>query len=704
MALANLVVLFAQFFARMGLASALVQKPELSKEDIRAASTAGVALGAACFVAVWVLSPAISDLFRQPALSPVLRALGVSFIFQGWATTAMGLLRRQLRFRELSLINVGTYVLGYLVVGIGSALLGAGVWSLVAAALVNQGSLAVWQYALVPHPVRPVVRWEPYRAVCGYGMRLSGAHLMDYVGSNLDTFTVGRVASTAVVGQYSRAYYLVFQPFRNYLTQALTTVLFSHLSRIQDDSARLRRAYLSVLSLGGILLFPACAGIAVAARELVLVVLGPQWDLAATIVPWFALAGACSVISALSQVLAEARADLNRSLGIQGAYILALAALLALALKFRSHGVWVFGAAVAVAEVARHLGYLELMRRILRLSTDQIWRVLWAGGVRERRCRARRRGDPQGPRRRTCRPCWSSRPRSAPPPSRWRCAFGSARCRPSAASCGCGCRRPACSAVSAGSAGGWRRSCWARRSRRAARSRGHDRPARARRRAVGRRRPRRRAHRGAPPASGHRGRPGARRHGAERRPAGPGAGAGVAGRHAAAGVRRRLRPPAGRGHPPAAPRATLHRLPTLPCPAGAPAAAVPGAGSDGVRHRAQRGRVAPVPAVRQRRPLLRHVPTVQRLARPDREALAGHERPHDGARLPALAGRLWGDRRGGAGGAVRGRRGRPGHRRSLHVLPRQRRRADGAVLAASRPAGTKADACWVRCCCCSWCC
>jgi O-antigen/teichoic acid export membrane protein len=166
----------------------------------------------------------------------------------------------------------------------------------------------------------------------------------------------------------------VFQPFRNYVTQALTTVLFSHLSRIQDDLARLRRAYLSVLSLGGILLFPTCAGIAVAAPELVLVLLGPQWDLAASIVPWFALAGACSVISALSQVLAEARADLNRSLAIQGAYILALAALLALALRFRSHGVWVFGAAVAVAEAARHLGYLELMRRVLRLSTDQIWR------------------------------------------------------------------------------------------------------------------------------------------------------------------------------------------------------------------------------------------------------------------------------------------------------------------------------------------
>ena len=43
----------------------------------------------------------------------------------------------------------------------------------------------------------------------------------------------------------------------------------------------------------------------------------------------------------------------------------------------------------------------------------------------------------------------------------------------------------------------------------------------------------------------------------------------------------------------------------------------------------------------------------------------------------------------GAGGEVRGRRGRQGHRRSLHVLPRQRRGADGAVLATSRPAGAR---------------
>jgi lipopolysaccharide exporter len=191
----------------------------------------------------------------------------------------------------------------------------------VAGTLVATAVLAGWQYALVRHPIRPALYWEPYRTVCSFGMRLSGAHLLDYVGSNLDSFILGRFASTAVLGQCSRAYSVIYQPLGNYAAQALTSVLFASLSRIQHELARLGRAYLSLLSLGGVVLFPVCAGVAVAELELVLVVLGPQWDLVAGMVPWFALAGGFSVLSKLSQSLAEVRAELNRSLALQAAYL-----------------------------------------------------------------------------------------------------------------------------------------------------------------------------------------------------------------------------------------------------------------------------------------------------------------------------------------------------------------------------------------------
>ena len=139
---------------------------------------------------------------------------------------------------------------------------------------------AAWQYLLVRHPVRPPLRWTPYRTVGGFGATLTVAHLLDYVGNNLCTFVVGRSASAAVVGQFNRAYYLAFQSIRIYLGEALANVLFSSLSAIQGDKPRVRRVYVSVLCLGALALFPPCAGMAVAAPELVRVVLGPSWQLA----------------------------------------------------------------------------------------------------------------------------------------------------------------------------------------------------------------------------------------------------------------------------------------------------------------------------------------------------------------------------------------------------------------------------------------
>jgi lipopolysaccharide exporter len=375
MAMANLVVLFALYFVRMGLASALVQKPDLSEEEIRAASSAGILVGLACLGLVWLVAPAVGDFFHAPGLAPVLRGLAFSFLFSGWSMTGIGLLRRELRFREMSVISVGAYFVGYLVIGIGLALLGAGVWSLVAATVTSTAIQAFWQYAIVRHPLRPVWRWRPYRTVCGYGAKLSAAHLVDYFGSNLDTFTVARIASTAVLGQYSRAYYLVFQPLGNYLSGALANVVFSTLSRIQEDLDRLRRAYLSILSLSALVLFPLCVGMAVAARELVAVVLGPQWQLAVGLVPWFALAGGCHVASQLSQSLAEARAELNRSIAVQVAYLVGLAILILLVLPLRAQGVWMIAAAVAVAELLRYIGYLILARKVLGLTKVQVWQA-----------------------------------------------------------------------------------------------------------------------------------------------------------------------------------------------------------------------------------------------------------------------------------------------------------------------------------------
>ena len=49
------------FFTRLGLALVIVQKPDLTEEDIRAASTTGAVLGTVLFALVWPLTPWICE-------------------------------------------------------------------------------------------------------------------------------------------------------------------------------------------------------------------------------------------------------------------------------------------------------------------------------------------------------------------------------------------------------------------------------------------------------------------------------------------------------------------------------------------------------------------------------------------------------------------------------------------------------------------
>lgn len=372
MAIATLVVNFAFYFSRMGVAQALIQKPDLRQEDIRVGATVGLVFGGVSFAVLWVLAPVVAEFFDEAAAAPLLRAMAATLLLSGLAMTSQGLLRRGLRFRALAIIDVTGSVAG-LLVGVGAALAGAGVWSLVAAALTSSVVHFVWQYAATRHPLRPIWRVREFRALYGYGARVSVLRFTEFLGKNLDTFVVARVASAAVLGQYNRAFHLVNLPLSRYLASALSTVLFPGFARIQQEPRRLHRAYLSVTSLGALVLFPLSAGMAVAANEIVRVVLGDQWDRAALLVPYFALAAALNIMSRFAELLCEARAELNRTIALQFGSLIVLAGLLALAAD--TDAVWPFALALAVAELVRHAGYLLLVRRQVGLGLRDVFRA-----------------------------------------------------------------------------------------------------------------------------------------------------------------------------------------------------------------------------------------------------------------------------------------------------------------------------------------
>ena len=357
---------FGGYFAEMGVGSAVVQRPTLSRDEVRTSFTSAVLLGALFAMSVALAAPLAARVFSPQVVAPI-RWLALSLLVNGLGVTARGLLRRSMRFRAVAVVDVASYLIGYLAVGAGFALAGAGVWSLVAASLGQSLVAAAAAYALARHAVAPRFDRRELTGLYAFGGRISVISFGEFLAASLDTFVVGAVAGVSDLGQYNRALLLVNLPLDR-AAFGMADVLFPAFSRAAERRAQLRRAYLGATRVAAALLVPLGAGIAVAAPELVDVLLGAQWTVAARLVPLVVVAAVASVLALFPAVMCEAVAVLDAKLGLVSVHLAGLAGLLALA---RGRGLMALAGAVAFAGVVRLLLYLLLMRRVLGVGLGE---------------------------------------------------------------------------------------------------------------------------------------------------------------------------------------------------------------------------------------------------------------------------------------------------------------------------------------------
>lgn len=370
-AMAGVVLRFGSYFAQMGIGPALVQKENLSKEDVSVAFTSCFLLSIIFFVSAWLLAPLSTYLFDNTAVIPIIRVMTLSFVLTGLSTTATSLLRRNLEFRSLAIIDIITYGLGYGVVGVVLAFNGFGVWSLVVAAL-SQGVLsALLAYLLTRHSLILRFRWSYYKGLYFYGSRISVISFLEFIGLNLDTLAIGHLLGATPLGIYNRAFTLVNLPMYH-LTTTFSKVLFPSFSRVQSDIRRLERAYFSSLVVVATLVIPICLGAMVASREIVLVVLSEKWSAAIPVLQILAVAAPFSALAHFGGILCDATGNLNPKFFLQ---IASIAVLIMLFLFLRHFGLKGFAFAVLIEEMLRNTGYIYLVGRILKVTKKELFRA-----------------------------------------------------------------------------------------------------------------------------------------------------------------------------------------------------------------------------------------------------------------------------------------------------------------------------------------
>jgi PST family polysaccharide transporter len=180
-----------------------------------------------------------------------------------------------LAFRSLALRSLIAVAVGG-VVGIGMALGGYGVWSLVARELVVAGVNVALLWRVGDWRPGRRVRRVYLRDLASFGTKVTGINVVTFFSRRADDFVIGRFLGGAALGYYDIAYRILLTMTR-LLTGVTGQVTLPLLARVKEAPDRLRAGYYGVTQMTSLVALPAFTGAAVLAPHLVPLVFGSKW-------------------------------------------------------------------------------------------------------------------------------------------------------------------------------------------------------------------------------------------------------------------------------------------------------------------------------------------------------------------------------------------------------------------------------------------
>ena len=294
-AIAMIYILFIRMFLEQGLAAAVIQRKELTREHLDSVFWMNMVLSLLLVGISIAFSRWWAALNHLPTLGPVISALSLSIPIEGLTIVQRSILQREMDFKSLSLrTNISALVGG--IIGLGMAFTGFGVWALVGQLLGRDivSLCALWK--LSSWRPRPRLSFRSLAQLLHFSSSTFIAQLGVFANTQADALMLGAFFGPTAVGLYRLAE-RVSASVLTASTSSLQSVSLPQFSRFQDDSLGLRRNMFSFLRLCSIVTVPAMAGIAVTSRPL-MAVLGKTWGPAGDVLPILCVFG---VIVAFAQ-------------------------------------------------------------------------------------------------------------------------------------------------------------------------------------------------------------------------------------------------------------------------------------------------------------------------------------------------------------------------------------------------------------------
>ncbi|EIQ78990.1 MULTISPECIES: MOP flippase family protein [Citrobacter] len=307
------IIALADTLSDFGIANSIIQRKEIGYLELTTLYWLNVGLGIVVCIAMFALSETIADALNNPELVPLIKTLALAFVVIPHGQQFRALMQKELAFNKIGLIETSSVLAGFTF-----TVVSAHFWPIAMTATVGYLVNSTLRTLLFGYLGRKIYRpglcfsLSSVSQNLRFGAWLTADSIINYVNTNLSTLVLARTLGAGVAGGFNLAWNVaVVPPIK--LNPIITRVLFPAFAKIQDDTEKLRVNFYKLLSVVGIINFPALLGLMVVSNNVVPLVFGEKWN---SIVPVLQLLCIVGLLRSVgnpigSLLMAKARVDIS---------------------------------------------------------------------------------------------------------------------------------------------------------------------------------------------------------------------------------------------------------------------------------------------------------------------------------------------------------------------------------------------------------
>ena len=365
----TMIITFAEIFTDAGFQKYLIQhefKDDQDKEEsTNVAFWSNLTLSLFLWLVIGIFAEPLARVVGNPGLGDVITIACLSIPLAAFSSIQMALYKRAFDFKTLFKARIAG-ILVPIVVTIPLAIITKSFWALVIGTIVtNVVNAVVLTYYSAWKP-RLFYSFAKLKEMLSFSIWSMIEAITIWMTGYIDIFIIGVFLNEYLLGVYKTSMTTVGQ-ITALITAATTPILFSALSRLQNNRSEFEALFFKFQKMVGLLVIPLGVGIFCFKDLITQILLGGQWGEAANFI------GLWGLTSALTIVLSHYSSEVYRSIGrpklsalAQFLHIIVLCPAMLIAVDYDWETVYVTRSLVRLELIAVNL---IIMQVVINMST-----------------------------------------------------------------------------------------------------------------------------------------------------------------------------------------------------------------------------------------------------------------------------------------------------------------------------------------------